>query len=214
MDVLKNVSTFAEYRDVLNTVERTEGVVAAEPFAYAEVLAASASHAPIAIRVKGVDPQRVGRVLDLSAHMTVGKIQDLASGNPPAIILGNELADTLRVRAGDLVTLKSQVGAGIAAASQIDGPPREHQFRIAGILHIGFDVFDQEQAYASLTAVQKILNHGDDVMGIEVKVKAIDQSAMVARVIDHTLGGPPYVVIDWYERNRKLFTKLFGELRP
>jgi len=214
VSVLKNVSTFAEYRDVLSTVEKTQDVVAAAPFLYGEVLVASVSHAPIAISVKGVDPQRVSRVLDLSAHMTVGKIQDLASGEPPAIILGNVLADTLQARAGDLVTLTPQVGTGVGVAQQTGGAPREYQFRVTGILHVGFDVYDQEHAYASLAAVQKVLNRGDHVMGLDVRVKAIDQSAKVAHDIERTLGGPPYVVIDWYERNRKLFTTLFGELRP
>jgi lipoprotein-releasing system permease protein len=209
VSVLKNADRFVEYRDALTTIEKNPDVVAAEPFVYAEVLVASASHAPIATSVKGVDPQRVGRVLDLGAHMTAGKIEDLASGEPPAIILGDVLAGTLHVHVGDLVTVTPQLGTGVAVAP-VGG---DYSFRVTGTLHVGFELYDH-QAYASLAAVQNVLHRGDNVMGIELRVRAIDQSAKVAKDIEQAIGGPPYVVIDWYERNRKLLTTQFGDVRP
>ncbi|HEX7702337.1 MAG TPA: ABC transporter permease, partial [Kofleriaceae bacterium] len=152
ISVVKNVSQFAEYRDVLRTVEKVKDVVAAEPFIYGEVFATSAGHAATEIHLKGVDPERVARVLDLSPHMTTGKIQDLANDDPPAIILGDVLADTLKVHAGDLITLTLPADPGVAVA---------HPFRVTGILHVGFDFYDEGQAYASLAAVQKLMNRGD-----------------------------------------------------
>jgi lipoprotein-releasing system permease protein len=206
--ILKSLATFPEYRDVLSLVERTEDVVAAEPFIFLEVTIASASHAPIAIAVKGVDPKRVAGVLDLGAHLTVGKVQDLANGEPPAIILGDVLAKQLAVRAGDQVTVTvPQTDTQQAAAHQ-------YPFRVTGTFHVGLDVYDQRLAYAPLAAVQNVVNRGDHVEGIEIKLKDIDRSDKVAREIERALGGPPYQVMDWYELNRNLFTARFGDRRP
>jgi lipoprotein-releasing system permease protein len=142
--------------------------------------------------------------------LTVGKLQDLASLEPPAVIVGDALAETLQVRVGDPVTM--MLPKSVTQPS--NGPTLAQTFRVTGIFHVDFDEYDERLAFASLTAVQKILNRGDQVMGIEFTVTAIDQSSTVARAIEQTLGGPPYVSLDWYERNQELFRTLFGHLRP
>jgi lipoprotein-releasing system permease protein len=210
VSLVKNVNTFTEYREVLSTVEKAKGVVAAEPFVYAELLVASAKHGPIQVTVKGVDPQRVGRVLGLGAYLTVGKLQDLASPEPPAVIVGDALAETLHVRVGDPVTMTLPK----AVTQPSSGPTLAQTFRVTGFFHVDFDEYDERLAFASLTAVQKVLNRGDQVMGIEFTVTAIDLSTSVARAIEQTLGGSPYVSLDWYARNQELFRTLFGDLRP
>jgi lipoprotein-releasing system permease protein len=208
--VLKDVPEFAEYRDVLSMVERREGVVAAEPFVFVEVLIASAGHAPTGVAVKGVDPQRVASVLDLAAHLKAGKIQDLAHGEPPALIIGDVLARALGVRIGDRVTMTfPQVDT-----QQMGQPAHEYPFRVTGTFHVGFEEYDERLAYTSLAAAQNLVDRGDQVMGIELKLKDIDRSAEVAQAIEHALGGKPYHVMDWYELNRNLFRTLFGERRP
>jgi lipoprotein-releasing system permease protein len=45
-------------------------------------------------------------------------------------------------------------------------------------------------------------------MGIELKVRDVDRAPDIAKVIDAELGGSPYVVQDWFELNRNLFTAL------
>jgi lipoprotein-releasing system permease protein len=207
--VLKSVVEFAEYRDVLGVVEHTENVVSAEPFIFVEVNIASVGHEPIGVALKGVDPQRVAGVLDLGTHLKVGKLADLATGEPPAILLGDVLATTLAVRPGDRVTvLRPQIGSAPKAE-----PTHEYVFRVAGTFHIGFDEYDDRLAFASLAAVQKVVDRGDEVMGIEFKVKDIAQSDKVARALETKLGSP-YRVMDWYELNKRLFTTLFGDRRP
>lgn len=44
-----------------------------------------------------------------------------------------------------------------------------------------------------------MVNRGDQVMGIELEVKDIDQSGKVVQAIANALGGSPYAVMDWYE---------------
>jgi len=203
--VLKAANTFAEYPEILKTVENVDGVVAAEPFLFLELVVASAGHVPLRFALKGIDPQRAAGVLDLTAHLKGGKVEDLAHDEPPAIILGDALADTLRVRIGDRVAVMLPHGDAQPAGR----PPHQYPFHVVGALHTELAEYDQHLALASLAAAQQIVGRGDQVMGIEVKVKDIDRSDEVAREIERALG-PPYDVKDWYELNRDLF----GGRRP
>jgi hypothetical protein len=202
--VLKSTRPFSEYRDLLAVVEKTPGVVAAEPFIFAELYISSASHAQVSLALKAVDPKRVERVLALAANMKVGKVASLASGAPPSIILGDELATRLAVKVGDQVTL--------TASPESEFEPKV--FRVTGTFHVGFDEYDDRLGYASLSAVQAMLGRGDQVLGIELTVKDVDKSGEVAKAIESAIGGPPYEVMDWYELNRNLFTAMYGQRRP
>jgi lipoprotein-releasing system permease protein len=203
--IMKSGLTFTEYRDVIHTVEGIEGVVAATPFVFLELRIASAGHAPIGFAMKGIDPQGVGRVLDLEPMLKVGKISDLAQGEPSTLILGDALARSLGVHTGDRVTVTSSL-----EGQPSDQPPREVPFRVTGILHTDLEVYDEELAFAPLAAAQRIADRGDHVTGIAVKVKDIDRSDQIAKAIERALGGPPYVAMDWYELNRGLL----GDHRP
>lgn len=204
--ILKSEPTFAEFRDVVRTAESIEGVIAAAPFLFfLELHIASAGHAPVRVAVKGIDPQRAGSMRDLGPALKIGKLLDLAQGDPPALILGDQLAELLGVHTGDRVVVTPPPQTQSAGK-----PPREYPFRVIGIMHTDLDVYDQYLAFASLAAAQQILDRGDQVMGVEVKVKDIDRSDEVARAIERALGGSPYQVQDWFELNRELF----GGRRP
>lgn len=208
--VLKSVLEFAEYRDVLALAERTSGVVAAEPFIFAEVEISSARNSRVSAALKAVDPSRVGRVLTIGQHMKAGSLDSLAKGDPPSIVLGDVLARTLDVKLGDQVTVTVPPLPEAADA----GAGKQQVFRVTGTFHMDFDEYDERLTLASLPAVQAMLGRGDQVMGIEMVVKDLDKSAEVAAAIEQALGGPPYKALDWYELNRELFVALFGERRP
>jgi lipoprotein-releasing system permease protein len=204
--VLKTVVEFAEYRDVLAAVEKTPGVTAAEPFIFMEVSVSSPSKQNVSLALKAVDPKRVGRVLDLAKNLKVGKIETLASEQPPSIILGDVLAQTLGVTVGDQVTVTPPTA---------DGPQwKPMKLRVTGTFHVDFDEYDERLGYVSIASAQAMLGRGDNVMGVEATVADLDQSDKTAEVIERALGGPPYQVMDWYELNKQLFTALYGDRRP
>ena len=203
--VLKSSPTFAEYREVLAIAERTPGVVAAAPFIFVELEIAKAGRPPVSLALKGVDPGRVDRVLTVGRHMKAGTLASLGKGDPPSIILGDDLARTLDVNIGDEVTVTPPEDAPA-------GKPKG--FRVSGLFHMDFDEYDERLALAPLSAVQAMLARGDQVLGIEMTVKNLDHSDQIAKALEGELGGPPYVVMDWYKLNEELFTALFGERRP
>jgi lipoprotein-releasing system permease protein len=212
--VLKSQATFAEYRDVMKTAQRIDrDVLAVQPFIFAEMLVTRGKGELSGVAIKGVDPKLVRGVLDLDQHMIEGSIDTLAHepgpGELPPIIMGKELAHKLKAKVGDDVTV-------VVPLSNIDfdtwraksSAPRTRKFRVSGIFYSGFDEYDRRLMYTSLRDTQDLVGRGDQVMGVELKVKDVDRASEIAEKLERALGGPPYQVQDWYELNHNLFTAL------
>jgi lipoprotein-releasing system permease protein len=127
----------------------------------------------------------------------------------PPIIMGKELAHKLKAKVGDAVTV-------VVPLSNIDfdawrakaSAPRTRKFTVTGIFYSGFDEYDRRLMYASLADVEELQGRGDQVMGVELKVRDVDRAEAIAQKLEKALGGPPYQVQDWYELNHNLFTAL------
>jgi lipoprotein-releasing system permease protein len=211
--VMKAQSTFAEYRDVEKTAMAIDpDVLAVQPFIFAEMLVTRGKGELSGVAIKGVDPKLVRGVLDLERHMLPGgSIDDLAKelapGELPPIIMGKELAHKLKAKRGDTVTV-------VVPLSNIDfdnmraSAPRTRMFRVSGIFYSGFDEYDRRLMYTSLKDTQDLVGRGDQVMGVEMKLKDVDRAEEISEKLEKALGGPPYQVQDWYELNHNLFKAL------
>ena len=71
----------------------------------------------------------------------------------------------------------------------------------------GFDEYDRRLMYVALKDAQDFWR-GDQVMGVEMKIKNIDIAAGDRGQARGALGGPPYRRMDWDELNNNLFTAL------
>ena len=223
--VLKSQATFAEYADVMKTARGIDpDVLAVQPFIFAEMLVTRGKGELSGVAIKGIDPKLVRGVLDLDKHMVEGSIDSLAAKcehetvdaagektckDDPPIIMGKELAHKLKAKRGDIVTV-------VVPLSNIDfdtwraksSAPRTRKFKVTGIFYSGFDEYDRRLMYTSLKDTQDLVGRGDQVMGVELKVKDVDRAEEIAAKLERALGGPPYQVQDWYELNHNLFTAL------
>jgi len=212
--IMKSSTDFAEYREVMDTARKIDPeVIAVQPFIFVEMLATTGKGRIAGVAIKGVDPDRVGGVLDLEKHMIEGSVASLsqkpAEGELPPIILGKELAHKLRLKAGEDVTV-------VVPMSNVDletwrttaAAPRTRRFRVTGIFYSGFDEYDRRLMYTSLGETQALLDRGDKVMGVELKVKDVDRASEIAAKLRRRLGEPPFQVQDWYELNHNLFKAL------
>jgi lipoprotein-releasing system permease protein len=212
--VMKSQASFPEYRDVMDTAMHIDpDVIAVQPFIFAEMLVTRGKGELSGVAIKGVDPKLVKSVLDLESHMTEGSVDSLGvlpkEGELPPIIMGKELAHKLKAKMGDDVTV-------VVPLSNIDfdtwraksSAPRTRKFRVTGIFYSGFDEYDRRLMYTALRDTQELVGRGDQVMGVEMKVKDVDRAEKIASHLEKALGGPPYQVQDWYELNHNLFTAL------
>ena len=213
--VLKYGTDFAEYRRVMRQASTVPGVVAAAPFVFNEMMLARGSGLS-GVLVKGIDPARAGRVLDLPQYLVQPKT---ALRDPHAlatlltergIVIGRELARKLDARLGDRVRLVSPLtandGGGWSPGREL---PRARDFRVTGIFYSGFDEYDRRLVYVHLAQAQAFFDQGDVVTGVELKLADVFAARSVARRVARAVGTDgPFRTVPWSELNSTLFTAL------
>lgn len=122
----------------------------------------------------------------------------------PGIILGNEMAASLRVRLGDRVNVVSPVGGELGP----QGPmPKSRAFKVAAIFHSGMFEYDSKVVYIHLSEAMSFFNM-KGATGLELKFKNVDDARRLTRAIYDLLEGYPYRTRDWGEMNKNLFAAL------
>ena len=194
-----------QYQEVTKRVEETKGVVSAAPFIISQVMLSSESNV-FGVVLKGIDPDRVGRVTELANNIKAGRLENLKGGkegDSPGIILGVELAKHLSVSLNDSIQVISPLGT----VTPMGMMPKMKRFRVKGIFYSGMYEFDNTMAYVSLQSAQKFFSMGDRVTGIEIKTEDIYKVKEVGREIRRKMGFP-FWTKDWMEMNRNLFSAL------
>ncbi len=202
--VLNLGGTFGGYREVAEKVATVEDVVAVTPFIYTQVMLNNAGRVSGAV-LRGVAPESAGRVVNFNKMIKEGSLstlKDIKNGIP-AIIVGSELAKQIGASPGSLVTVISPEGK----LTPLGRTPNTRKFRVTGIFDSGMYEYDASMVYISLKEAQRFLALGDKVTGLELKVKNVYQSDLVARKVQEKLGYP-YWTKDWKMMNRSLFSAL------
>ncbi|MEW6324084.1 MAG: lipoprotein-releasing ABC transporter permease subunit [Nitrospirota bacterium] len=193
------------YAAIMEQVRRTPHVTAVTPLLFTQVLL-SHDRQSQGVVLRGIDPATAGGVTDLNKNLIGGSLADLApgeEGRPPGVILGRELAGRLGAFVGAAVTAISPTGT----VGPLGIVPKLKKFQVVGIFDSGMYEYDSSLAYIPLGEAQRLLDFGDAVNGIEVKIDDIFLSGAVARDIEAALGFP-YGARDWREMNRSLFSAL------
>jgi len=205
--LMRHRGDFKDYREVMTTLEQTNGVVAATPFIVTQGMLRSKSGAVGAV-IRGIDPATAGRVMNtldqLSLQDSGGeKTTGQSAPRAPGIVLGKELARNLGVIEGNLVYLMSPHGM----LSPIGHLPAMKQFKVTGFFQSGMYEYDQTFAFIHLKDAQKMLRLGDSVSGIDIRVTDIYKAREIADQIVSKLGYP-YWARDWMQMNQNLFRAL------
>jgi lipoprotein-releasing system permease protein len=214
----------------LAAVEQVDGVVAAAPFVYTEMMLRS-PYGSTGVILKGLDPERTPQVTDLRANLKIGPdgvlesdeerdallrqihapppiiTQDVDDNEAlPGVILGQELADSLRVYVGDKVHLINPVNDG--AAGPFGTPvPKVKALRVAGIFYSGMYEYDTKWVYVHNQDVQEFLGLGSAVTGVEIRVDDIYGVGRISHNLEQALSYPFYAR-HWKNLNVKLFAAL------
>ena len=194
---------FADYRQILQVVEKIQGVASAAPFISSQVMLRSAAGVAGAA-LKGIDPDMIAEEPIRSAVVLLQKRSE-TSGSPsvPGIVLGRELAGNLGLAAGDTVYLISPRGI----ISPVGHIPAMHRCRVAGLFKSGMYEYDASLAFISLKDAQKMLRMADVVTGVEVWVGDIFRAGQIAEKIIKSID-IPCQTRTWMQVNRNLFSAL------
>jgi lipoprotein-releasing system permease protein len=182
-----------------------DGIVAATPFIYYEVMLSTPSGVK-GVVLRGIDPRTAGTVLSVEKDLVSGSLSDLAGqDDTPGIVIGKELATRLGLTIGSRVSLLAPSGKKSAAGFS----PRIVFFNVVGIFHSGMYEYDSSLAFVAIPEAQKILGfEGDFVTGIEYRVADIDAVQGTGEALVRALGGFPLYARNWIEMNQNLFAAL------
>ncbi|WP_136516311.1 lipoprotein-releasing ABC transporter permease subunit [Geomonas edaphica] len=205
--VLNGLGAVQDYPQVVKKLEGMDGVVAATPFIYNQVML-STGRTVSGVVLRGIEVQTDAKVTNLHKSMVEGSLDSLDSevGKTPGVVIGKELAKNLGLILGDTVDVISPMGN----ITPLGMMPKLNRFRITGIFNTGMFEYDSTLAYVSLKEAQQFLGLGDVVTGIQLKVRDVYKTGELAQAIDKELG-PPYHARDWMQMNKNILFALKTE---
>ena len=198
---------FDNYREVVEKVRTLPRVLGSAPAVYGKSLLTTPSGSAVAT-LKGVVPAQERTVTDLADQVREGSLAALEATDEaiPPVLLGRDLAGTLGVGPGDIVTVTSPQGR----LTPMGMLPRVTRFRVAGTVHSGLYEFDSAWAYIPLAAAQRLFADGDRASLVEVRIDDIYAVREVAASIGEKLGDG-YLTTNWIVMNQSLFSALWLE---
>ena len=113
---------------------------------------------------------------DFRKTIQSGSLNDLRPGEF-GIVLGGDLARSLRVFVGDRVTLIAPQGT-VTPAGVV---PRLKSFKVVGIFEVGMYEYDSGLALIHLGDAQRLYQMEDRVSGVRLKVDDLFQAPRIAR---------------------------------
>ncbi|WP_313666521.1 lipoprotein-releasing ABC transporter permease subunit LolE [Atlantibacter hermannii] len=160
--------------DVLTRVEKVPGIEAAAPYINFTGLIESGVNLR-AIQVKGVDPQQEMRLSALPRFVQNNAWQNFKAGQQQ-IIIGKGVADALKVKQGDWISIMIPNSDGENKLLQ----PKRVRLQIAGILQLSGQL-DHSLAMVPMQDAQQYLDMGDSVTGIAIKVNDVFNANKLVR---------------------------------
>ncbi len=188
---------------IMERIKGTPHVTAMTPYVHKKGLIRSKSETTGVI-IRGIDPATVESVTEVKNSINYGTLDvgltTVEDGRQlPGIVLGFNLADRLMVSVGDKVIL-----ASFEDVTRVNQMPQMMQFVVTGYFSTGLFEFDDNMAYISNEAAQKLFRMGSKVSGIGIRLDHYQNAPIVEKLLTDKLGYP-YRVLTWFDLNQNLF---------
>lgn len=191
----------ADWRPKLARAAGFAGVAAAAPYIEEQGMLVAGEHSA-GVQLRGILPDREQMVSDLSRHLRSGALADLQPGRY-RIILGQGLAGDLGVHVGDRVVLVVAHGN----VTPVGVLPRMRSFTVSGIISVGMYEYDHRIALLAMQDAARLLQMGDEITGIRLKVVDPFAAPRIVRALAESLGGG-YYIEDWTRRHANFFRSI------
>jgi lipoprotein-releasing system permease protein len=190
--------------EVMEKALKVDGVVAATPFIYSQVMIKHYGNISGAI-LRGIEPATAGKVINIDSMIKEGSlgVLDDPEAEPKGIILGSELSKQIGALPGDTITLVSPTGK----LTPLGRVANEDEFRVRALFESGMYEYDSSMVYLSIDDAQDFLSLRGEVTGVELRVEDIQKSDTIGKAIQNELGYP-YWTKDWKMMNKSLFSAL------
>jgi lipoprotein-releasing system permease protein len=199
------------YAELARHIAQDPGVVAAAATTYTPALLGIGQRNEQVI-LKGVDLTAPPAANEVFATTIQGDARQLSSNNDEqnaGIIVGQELARTLGIQVGDMLTANA-LGTRLTPLG-VQQRARASEFRVIGLFASGLYEYDAKWAYVALPALQALTGAGTTAGTIQMKVQNIYKvNEVAARVVQSlkAVSNESFVTNSWQELNRPLFSAL------
>lgn len=175
-----------EWPQVIDQVEKHPKIEAAAPYIKMTALAERGQQLK-AIEVRGIDPTKESSVSNLSQFIDSETWHNFRAGEKQ-VILGQGVADLLKAKRGDYLTLMIPSTGG---TSQVQAPKRV-RVKIAGLLKLNGQI-DHSLALIPLEDAQSYAKLGEAVTGVSVRVTDVLDAHQIVREVGNTLNVVVYL---------------------
>ncbi|MGJ3241978.1 MAG: ABC transporter permease [Opitutales bacterium] len=142
----------------------------------------------------GIEVDSFLAVSDLAAYLVAGSMETMRAG-PDTVLIGQGLAERLRLEPGDRITLQA-----------LD---RTRQARVAGVFESGIGDIDRSRAYMHLAEARSLFARPHGLSYLQVTLDNPDRAPALARHMEPVLR---HDVASWQERE-KSWLEVFRALR-
>ena len=182
-------------------------VIGAAPIVQGKALVKTDTGEQAFVEIKGVIPEQERTVTQIERAMVSGKLDSLntPADQPPAILLGKDLAAQLHVTIGDRISVFTTEGTLTPFGPMF----RPRTFKVAGTFSLGLLEYDSGYAFVRLDVAQRALGK-DEPDFIELRVDDMFAAQRIADSITAQFGAD-YLAQDWADLNKSLFSALWLE---
>jgi lipoprotein-releasing system permease protein len=188
-----------DFDSILAKVRGLPRIVSAAPVVEGQVLLTSESGGATGGFARGIRPDDLRARPILAGNIAAGNLAEFEGED--SIIIGARLAQKLRVRLGDKVTMVSPQGR----TTVIGMVPRMKAYTVVALFDTGMNEYDSGYVFMPLAAAQTYFQMRDVVSQIEIFVQNPDEVRQVTREISQTLSPMPFRVLDWQASNSSFF---------
>ncbi len=197
---------------ISDMAENIPGVIATSPFVRGEALTYYEVVPGVRVKIKGI----IVKGVDLEAERAVSTVIDSITppiksfksegfsggSDMPGIVLGEDLAHSLRVALAEVVTLVT------APAELKVGKvhPRSRDFRVIGFFKTGVFEFDSRFAYVDLNEAESFFDFEATTRGFGMKIEDIYNAERIDEKLQDMLHSYIYGTNNWIQMNSNLFS--------
>jgi len=200
VNVIASTKSLDDFDATASKINEVSGVVSAAPIVEGQVMATANGLANGAL-VRGVRKEDFLRRPLLADSIVAGELDGFEDGK--GVIVGSRMAQGMRLRPGQKVTLVSPQGNPSAFGTV----PRMKAYRVAAIFDVGMSEYDSSFIYMPFKQAQLFFRKKGEATSIEVITDNPDRAYSIGYDIRQAIGAG-YRVVDWQRINSSFFTAL------
>jgi putative ABC transport system permease protein len=151
----------------------------------------SSHEATMPVVITGIEPENEAPVNLVAKNLTQGRY--LAADDEDLILIGQAMANRLKVAVGDRITL-----VGRAMHEQM----RRRTMTVVGIYDLSLPEVEKSLVYISLAEAQSLFDLRDQATEVDIALESVGQERHVAAALQAAL--PGYEVATWQELNPEM----------